>query len=64
MFRNHCTQWRAGMGGPTGLDYGPVYAALARMGLSNEDHDCMFADVQHMEYAALAQMKKDRPDER
>ncbi len=52
------------MGGPTGLDYGPVYAALARMGLSDEDHDCMFADVQHMEYAALAQMNKDRTDDR
>lgn len=52
------------MGGPTGLDYGPLYSALDRMRLSDADHDSIFADIQHMEFAALAQMNKDRTDDR
>ena len=50
------TQWRVGMAGPTGLDYTPLLALMARMNLSDADHDELFDDVQTLERAALAAM--------
>ena len=47
------SQWRVGMNGPTGLDYTPLLALMARMKLSDEDHDELFDDIQTLERAAL-----------
>lgn len=44
------------MGGPTGLDYGPLFALMDRMKLSDEDHDELFGDIQTLERAALEAM--------
>ena len=50
------TQWRVGSLGPTGLDYNVLYKKMDRMGLSAEEYDQLEADIQVMEYAALAAM--------
>lgn len=50
------TQWRVGMAGPTGLDYTAVLAVMARMRLSEQQHDELFRDLQVMEAAALDAM--------
>lgn len=47
------SQWRIGMGGPTGLDYNVLLTLLARMRLSDAEHDNLFDDVRVMERAAL-----------
>lgn len=52
------TQWRVGMGGPTGLDYNVLLALLARMKLKAEAHEEMFLDVRVMESAALEAMNE------
>jgi len=48
------TQWRIGMSGPTGLDYGVMYRKMDRMKLSDEGFDQLEADVMLMERTALA----------
>lgn len=56
-FMDYCrTQWRTGMGGPTGLDYTAVLACLRTMRLGRERADEVFADVRVMEAAALGAM--------
>jgi len=55
------TQWRVGMAGATGLDYGPLHRKMDRMGLAPDDYDDLEADIQTMEYAALGAMN-DRED--
>lgn len=53
-FLEYCgTQWRAGMGGATGLDYTAVIASLRTLRLGRERFDEVFADVRLMERAAL-----------
>jgi hypothetical protein len=52
------TQWRMGMGGPTGLDYNVLLHKMDRMRLSSADYEQMEADVQVMEHAALAEMNQ------
>ncbi|AGW94597.1 hypothetical protein N234_31615 [Ralstonia pickettii DTP0602] len=52
------TQWRAGMGGPTGLDYVAVLALIDRLGLPADDADELFDDVRHLEAAALTVMRE------
>lgn len=44
------------MGGATGLDYGPLFAIMDRMKLSDDDHDELFSDIQTLERAALEAM--------
>lgn len=56
LFADLRTQWRVGMGGPTGLDYMVLYAKLDRMRLSDEEADDLEGDIRTMEYAALEQM--------
>lgn len=56
-FMDFCrTQWRVGMGGPTGLDYTAVLACLRSLKLGRDKADEVFADVRVMEVAALAAM--------
>ena len=50
------TQWRVGMGGPTGLDYSVMYRKMDRLSLSPDDYDALERDLQIMESAALACM--------
>jgi hypothetical protein len=52
------TQWRVGMGGATGLDYGPLYHKMDRMGLAPDEYERLEGEIQIMEYAALACMQK------
>lgn len=46
------------MGGATGLDYGPLFTLMDRKGLSNEDYDQLFDDIQTLERAALSAMNE------
>lgn len=50
------TQWRTGMGGPSGLDYTAVLALLRTLRLPRAEADALFDDVQTMERAALQEM--------
>lgn len=58
------TQWRAGFGGATGMDYTAALALIdrkaVRRGLTDQEADELFEDVRHMEYAALEQMAEGR----
>lgn len=47
------TQWRAGFGGPTGLDYGVFYRDLDDLGITGEERLRVKADIRAMEQAAL-----------
>lgn len=55
------TQWRVGAVGPTGLDYNVLHQRMDRMNLSADEYDQLEADIQVMEYAALAAMNE-KPD--
>ena len=52
------TQWRSSFSGPSGLDYLVLLALMARLNLSDADHDELFDDVQVLERAALETMNK------
>lgn len=52
------TQWRVGMGGPTGLCYGVLLALMDRLRLSDEEHDELFEDIRAMEREALRVMSE------
>jgi len=52
------TQWRMGMGGPIGLDYGVLYHKLDRMQLDPEQYAQVEADIRVMEEAALDAMSR------
>jgi hypothetical protein len=52
------TQWRVGMGGPLGLDYGVAMRKMDRMRLSDSEYDHMEADLRLMEFAALEAMRE------
>lgn len=56
LFRGLKTQWRAGMGGPTGLDYYVAYHRMDRMGLTSAEYEQLDQDLQIMEAAALQVM--------
>lgn len=62
MFDSVFTQWRVGMGGPTGLDYNAVYPLLDRAAKDPQEWDEMFSDIQVMEGAALKQMSDNRAE--
>lgn len=62
MFDSVFTQWRVGMGGPTGLDYNAVYPLLDRAAKDPQEWDEMFSDIQVMEGAALKQMSENRAE--
>lgn len=52
------SQWRSGMGGPTGMDYMPLLALMDRMKLSDAEHDELFDDIQVLERSALEAMSQ------
>ena len=62
LFNNLSTQWRVGMGGPTGLDYAAVYPLLDRAAKDQQEWDELFSDIKVMEGAALKQMSDNRSD--
>jgi hypothetical protein len=55
------TQWRVGMGGPIGLDYGVVREVGSIIGLSKKQVSKAFPDLQVMEAEALTVMAESRP---
>ena len=54
------TQWRNGMAGATGLDYGVVFRLMDQLQLEGEAWDDMLEDIQTMEFEALAAMDEAR----
>ena len=56
------TQWRVGMGGPTGLDYNVLPEIWKRLKVPKKDRDQVFDDLQEMEHTALVTMAKYRKD--
>jgi hypothetical protein len=52
------TQWRIGMSGATGLDYTALPPVLRLCGIARQQHASVFADLQTLEDAALATMRK------
>ena len=56
LFQGLRTQWRVGMGGPTGLDYLVAYHRMDRMDLSPVEYDQLDQDLQIMEATALQVM--------
>lgn len=56
LFNALATQWRAGMGGPTGLDYSAVEVTMRLCGLPPAEWPELFADLRVMERAALEAM--------
>ena len=41
------------MGGPTGLDYNPLFHCMDRMGLDSQAHERLFQDIRVIEGEAL-----------
>ncbi len=58
LFISVATQWRIGMGGPTGLDYNVLFRILDNMGCSRDEWDQLFDDIRVMESAALESMRQ------
>lgn len=52
------TQWRTGVGGPTGLDYGVLESVMGLSGVVSNDRSEVFRLVRLMENAALSAMQK------
>ncbi|HFH3242944.1 TPA: DUF1799 domain-containing protein [Pseudomonas aeruginosa] len=53
LFRDMSTQWRTGMNGPTGLDYGVLQDILRLRGVPRAQWSELFDAVQAMEAVAL-----------
>lgn len=60
LFADMRTQWRIGMGGATGLDYGVMYRMMDRMNLTPDDYNDLEQCVRVMEYTALEVMHEER----
>jgi hypothetical protein len=59
LFQRISTQWRAGAGGPFGLDYNVVYREIDRLALDDESQEEMMAAIRVIEAAALRAMRED-----
>lgn len=59
LFSQFSTQWRVGMNGPVGLDYGVIFHELDRRELSRDDYNDTMQAVRVIERAALDEMRKD-----
>ena len=57
LYSSLSTQWIIGPGGPTGLNYIPLFNRLDRLKLSDQDYEWMFSDIQAIESEVLAQNK-------
>lgn len=53
VFQLMSTQWRAGMGGYTGLDYGALREIWQRLHIKRRERDQVFFDLRVLEHAAL-----------
>lgn len=53
------TQWRVGVGGATGLDYGALPTVLRLSGVKRAEWSGVWDSVRVMERAALEEMHKD-----
>ncbi|WKN20807.1 DUF1799 domain-containing protein [Azotobacter vinelandii] len=60
LFEAMSTQWRVGMGGAIGLDYGVVRDVARMIGLKPKALSGAFADLRIMEAEALAVMAESR----
>lgn len=58
LFARLSSQWRSGMGGPTGLCYEALYPLLDRAAASPEEWDELFDDIRAMEREALSVMQE------
>lgn len=54
------TQWRTGVGGATGLDYGVLPSVMRLVGIPAKDRPGVFQDVRVMEAEAIAVMAEAR----
>lgn len=54
------TQWRMGMGGPVGLDYGVIHAVGKLLGMKPKQITAVFPDLQVIEAEALAVMAESK----
>ena len=53
LFSRVSTQWRVGMAGPVGLDYGPMFSLMSRMRLTENEYDTLFDDMRVVERTAI-----------
>lgn len=60
VFERLSTQWRTGMSGPTGLDYGVIPDVLRFSGVPETDWPDLFAGIRIMEDAALGVMHESK----
>lgn len=58
VFRDMATQWRAGPGGPIGLDYGALPSVFRIRGIAVRDRSEIFDGIQIMEAEALKTMRE------
>lgn len=58
LFNSLQTQWRYSEGHHTGLDYSALSEVWRRLKIPMSERDDLFADLQHMEIAALMQLQE------
>jgi len=63
VFESMGTQWRIGMGGPTGLDYCALPDVMRLCGIKKKHQPDVFYDVRVMEAEALKVMAEQRAAE-
>jgi hypothetical protein len=51
-------QWRYSFGGKEALDYTPLFMRMDRMEIDTKTWNELFADIRHVESAAIDQMRK------
>lgn len=59
VFMAMSTQWRVGVAGPVGLDYGALPAVLRLAGVARSTWSDVFNGLRWLESGALAQMRDD-----
>lgn len=62
MFDALRTQWRVGMSGAIGIDYGVIRDVGKMLGFKNKEINDMFPDLQVMENEALITMRENDKD--
>ena len=59
VFTTMGTQWRVGVSGATGLDYGPLPFVLRTASVPRKDWPVILDDIRVLEQAALTEMHRD-----
>lgn len=57
LFYDLRSQWRTNINGAYGLDYGPLFHKMDRMGLTPERYEELEEEIRVLEQAALAEMR-------